>query len=163
LDFVFSLTPRSRLSPGVVSIPLFVQTLLLVGLPERLPPGFGLEHLGQTPVVDYFRSDPLIGRWLRHHGAPEQSVRVAIFAATTDLVLELLLRGAGVGVLPDHLAQPWLARGELRVFSPGPEPLSEVVWLNERAEGYRGRALLAFREAVTEQFAASLPPPIQPG
>jgi DNA-binding transcriptional LysR family regulator len=156
LDFVFSFQSRAGSSPRITATRLFEQELVLVGHRKFFHPGFDLDALARTPLVDYYRSDPLIDRWLAHHYGPEAAVRgadVRVWAATTDLVLELLLNRVGIGVLPGDVAEPWIRRRRLIRFDPGRPPLTDFIWLNEVAEGYRGAALTAFRAASLESFA----------
>jgi DNA-binding transcriptional LysR family regulator len=158
LDFVFSFQSRGGASPRITSTRLFEQELVLVGNRRFFSRGFDLDALARTPVIDYYRSDPLIDRWLAHHygdagGAAAPEVRV--WAATTDLVLELLLQRAGVGVLPKEVAEPWIRRRRLVPVDPGRPALTDFIWLNEVEDGYRGSALTAFREAVLESFGRS--------
>jgi DNA-binding transcriptional LysR family regulator len=155
LDFVFSFQSRGGSSPRITSTRLFEQELVLVGHRRFFHPGFDLDALSRTPLVDYYRSDPLIDRWLAHHYGPEAAVRgaeVRVWAATTDLVLELLLNRVGIGVLPGDVAEPWIRRRRLIRFDPGHPPLTDFIWLNEVAEGYRGAALTAFRAASLASF-----------
>jgi DNA-binding transcriptional LysR family regulator len=155
LDFVFSFQSRGASSPRITSTRLFEQELVLVGSRKFFSGGFDLDALSRTPVVDYYRSDPLIDRWLAHHyGAAGAASRpeVHVWAATTDLVLELLLHRAGIGVLPRDLAEPWVRRRRLVRFDTGRPALTDFIWLNEVADGYRGAALTAFRAAVLEHF-----------
>jgi DNA-binding transcriptional LysR family regulator len=129
LDFVFSFQSRAGSSPRITSTRLFEQELVLVGNRRFFPAGFDLEALLRTPVVDYYRSDPLIDRFL-----------------------ELLLHRTGIGVLPREVAEPWIRRRRLVRFDPGRPALTDFIWLNEPAEGYRGAALMAFRDAALENL-----------
>jgi DNA-binding transcriptional LysR family regulator len=79
-------------------------------------------------------------------------LHVTIWAATTDLVLDLALRGVGAGVLPRYVAEPYLRRRRLRVVSTGRPELMDAVWLNELAGAYRDVTLEAFRAAVTGEL-----------
>jgi DNA-binding transcriptional LysR family regulator len=162
LDFVFSFEPRSGSSPRIGSTRLFEQELVLAGTRALLRDNLEPAALSRRPVIDYYRSDPLIERWIGHHLEEGFEPNVRVWAATTDLVLELLLRGAGIGVLPRHVAEPWVRRRRLRLFEPGPGPLTDPIWLNEPADRYRGFALRAFRAAVIEDLgdgAADRPSP----
>jgi DNA-binding transcriptional LysR family regulator len=64
LDFAFALRPRSNTHAGLESTQLFEEALLLVASRRFFRHGFTLEALARTPIVDYYRSDPLIERWL---------------------------------------------------------------------------------------------------
>lgn len=152
LDFVMALD-RWQSDGRIRSRRLFEQELVLVAAPRvygRLA-AFDPEALSETPIVDYYRSDPLVVRWLRHHWRvsatrARRKVRVATWAATTDLVLELVLRGAGAGVLPLQVAARHVARGRLRVVETGRPALRDTIWLLELRTARRSAALDAFRE-----------------
>lgn len=152
LDCTFSFqTPES--GGRLVATRLFEQKLVLVSGPRYFRRGFSTDELPSVPVVDYYQSDPLIERWLAHHvgaGAPRPDVQ--IWAATTDMVLELVLDGAGVGVVPDSLVASYVKRRRLRVLSPRGRELTDFIWLNEPRGAYRDAALTAFREAAIEAF-----------
>jgi DNA-binding transcriptional LysR family regulator len=184
LDFVLSYAPRSATAPDLVSTRLFAQELVLVSSARHFQSGFSMRELAQTPVVDYYQSDPLILRWLQHHFPGEDAApNVHFWAATTDLVLELVQSGAGVGVLPRLMLSP--ARpvttassragrggavkparagvanpspkrklGELALREVGPSaPLVDHVWLNEPRDADRDRTQRAFREVLLSILA----------
>jgi DNA-binding transcriptional LysR family regulator len=147
LDLALSLRPPRDEAPRVRSEKLFEQTLVLAvrELPGRGPPDFAA--LRELPIVDYYQSDPLIDRWTRHHhgGKRLPRERLRAFAGSTDLALELVLRGVGAAVVPEDLAEPYRRRRELRVI-PGPRaPLRDFVWLNELRAARRSPAPAAFR------------------
>jgi DNA-binding transcriptional LysR family regulator len=163
LDFVLSFRPQQA-GVELVSTRLFEQELVLVTSPAFFPRGFSLAALGQTPIVDYYQSDPLIGRWLAHH-YPGRSVapRVRFWAATTDLVLELVQSGGGAGVLPLHMVGSRRRTGaaasqhsgseRLKIVGPREQPLIDGVWLHEPRGAYRDTTQRAFREVVLAVLA----------
>ena len=135
---------------------LFEQQLVLVTGRKYRRHHFDLDALRDTPIVDYYQSDPLIHRWIAHHyrrKPPTLSVRV--WAATTNLVLELVLGQAGVGVLPHHVALPYVKRGRLSVVKTGRPEVTDVLWLKELEGAYRGPGLEAFRSAALDEFASA--------
>ena len=152
LDYAFSFhTPES--GGRLEATRLFEQKLVLVSGARFFRRGFDAAELPHVPVIDYYQSDPLIERWLAHHlgaGAPRPDVK--IWAATTDMVLELVLDGAGVGVLPDSLVVPYVRRRRLRVLSTRRRELTDFIWLNEPRGAYRDATLTAFREAAVAEF-----------
>lgn len=164
LDYSLSFRPRSEVSSRLTSTKLYEQELVLVTGRRFLRRGFDSDELGRTPIVDYYQSDPLIARWLAHHGQPGLEPHVTVWAATTDLVLDLVLRGIGVGVLPRYLAMPYLRRRHLRVVRTGRPELMDAVWLNEPAGAYRDTTLEAFRNAlVTEELGVTSAARHRPG
>jgi DNA-binding transcriptional LysR family regulator len=166
LDYVLSFAPRSATATSLVSTRLFAQQLVLVTSSRFFRGGFSLPELEQTPVVDYYQSDPLIERWLGHH-FPKQRCQptVRFWAATTDLVQELVQAGAGVGVLPSHMLPALGKRGsprsELHEVGPSP-PLVDHVWLHEPRQAFRDATQRAFRDVLLSVLAAVEPPPPAP-
>jgi len=150
LDYVFSFRAAASASP-VASTEMFSQNLVLVTGARYLKAGFDLAQFRDTPVVDYYQGDPLIQRWLAHHYPNAKlAVNVRFWAATTDLVLDLVLAGAGVGVLPDHVVEPHLSGRRLRVLGTKRRPLVDRMWLNEPREAHRDATLKAFRALALE-------------
>ncbi len=152
IDFALAFGARPALR-RLAATRHFEQELVLVAGAAHYRRGFDLDALSQTPIVDYYQAEPLIGRWVWHHyrrKAPR--LRVCAWAATTNLVLELVLAGAGVGVVPRHVAAPHLGRKRLRLIGSRQRELVDSIWLLERARGFRGPALEAFREAALEQL-----------
>ena len=154
LDFAFALRPRNDTHAALTSTQLFEEALLLVATRRFFRRGFTVDALTRTPVVDYYQSDPLIERWLAHHyGRRAPKPTVAIWAATTDLVVDLLLNHAGVGILPRTVAAPYLRSGRLRAVRTQRAALTDWIWLNEVRNAYRDRALAVFRETVVRELA----------
>ncbi len=146
LDMTLSLRPTREQTPQIRSEKLFEQTLALVvrRLPRRGPLGFAA--VSELPIVDYYQSDPLIDRWTRHHhgGKRVPRERLRAFAGSTDLALELVLRGVGAAVVPEDLAEPFRRRGEIAVIQGPRAPLRDSVWLNELRTARRSPAPAAF-------------------
>jgi DNA-binding transcriptional LysR family regulator len=147
LDLTLSLRPTREQAPQIRSEKLFEQTLVLAvrELPRRGPLDFAA--LCRLPIVDYYQSDPLIDRWTRHHhgGKRVPRERLRAFAGSTDLALELVLRGVGAAVVPEDLAEPFRRRRELAVIQGPRAPLRDYVWLNELRTARRSPAPAAFR------------------
>jgi len=156
LELALTFRPSGKLRGKIRSLRLFEQELVLVSGRRHLRRDFDLDELTRTPVIDYYPSDPLIAEWIRHHYrravAPRLEIRA--WAATTDLVLELILAQLGIGVVPRSLAAPHLARGRLHVVATGKRELVDAIWLNELADSSRNHTLEVFRAALLAEFAA---------
>lgn len=153
LDYSFSFQPPGGGATQLAATRLFEQKLVLVSGKRFFRSGFDARELRTTPVVDYYQSDPLIERWLAHHlGDARPPVEVKVWAATTDMVLELVLDGVGVGVVPDSLAAPYVARRRLRVLGTRKGELTDSIWLIEPRGAYRDATLEAFRTAALAEF-----------
>jgi DNA-binding transcriptional LysR family regulator len=158
VDVVLSLSPLRAAGAPVRSVRLLRQQLVLVGGRRFRERPFDLEALRRVPVIDYYQADPLVGHWLRHHygtrTAARAMPRVRIWAATTDLVLELVRDGAGVAVLPHDLVEPLRRARRLFVVETGKPELVDYLWLNELAVAYPRPLLDAFRAVVEAGLAA---------
>ena len=154
LDYVLSFSAKSEASPKIASTKLFDQELVLVATSRYFRHGFALEELRRVPLIDYYESDPLIHRWLDHHlGERPSNLDVKVWAATTDLVLELVLNHAGAGVVPRYLAEPHVKRRRLRVIGTGRPELTDAIWLHELRGAYRSPASQTFCGALLAEFA----------
>lgn len=154
LDLALSLRPTREQTSHVRSEKLFEQSLVLAvrRAPKQATADF--DAVAGLPIVDYYPSDPLIDRWSRHHfgrrRVPRERIRA--WVASTDLALELVLRGVGAAVLPEDVTAPFRSRGALGLI-PGPrEPLRDPIWLNELRGARGGRAVARFRELLLESL-----------
>jgi DNA-binding transcriptional LysR family regulator len=148
VDFTVSLRPAA--ARYVRSTRLFEQTLVLAARRTLFPTTPDSAQLERLPVIDYHRSDPLFPRWMKHHFArkPEPKVNVRVWAGTTDVVLELVLQGVGIGVLPGDLVEPFRKRRRLRIVREAARPLRDVVWLNELEGAAASPTRRAFRSIL---------------
>jgi len=153
LDFALSLRPGRLASPRIRSSILYRQTLVLVSS-ERAPRGrIDAGWLSGRPVVDYYPASPLIRRWLAHHFPRRRiAAEVRIWAATTDMALELAQVGAGAAVVPRSLAEPLVRAGRLHEIRGARADLEDAVWLEESAGAWRNASLEAFRATLVSEL-----------
>ena len=153
LDFALSLRPtESAAANRIRSIRLFEQRLVLAVAPAARPRRLDAPAIAAVPVIDYFRSEPLIDRWTAHHfGRRGRSPRgdVVVWAGgETDLAVELTARGVGACVLPQDLVDPYRKRKELAVIRGAKAPLRDDIWLNAIDSTHESPIQTAFREAL---------------
>ena len=156
LDFTVSLRPPREPTRRLESQPLFEQSLVLAAKQFRRGPKLSVEEITRSSIVDYYQSDPLIDRWLEHHyGVPRMPrERIRVYAASTDLAVELVVAGVGAAVLPADVAEAFRRRKELVVVRGAREPLRDAVWLNELRGAGANRAHAAFREQLVTSLVA---------
>lgn len=151
LEFALSLRPTAPGAARIRSNRLFEQTLVLAARRRPKRRGDDLAWLSQLPLVDYFRGEPLIDRWVAHHFGrrrlPAHNVRAWVGSAT-DLALELTRQGVGACVLPHDLVEPHRRRKELVVVRGRDVPLRDEIWLNELADARATAIATAFRAAL---------------
>ncbi len=155
LDFAFSLQPSRERSSHMRSTRLYQQELVLVSAERQLSRPATLDEIRALDLVDYYQSSPLVHRWIRHHyGKRAPRVGVRVWAASAEMVHELVARGAGAGVLPRYLVEEQLDGGALQLIQGGRGELRDTVWLTEPANAYHNRGLERFRSAILEAFAS---------
>ena len=155
LDFVLSLDPdAARTASRIETRPVFSQSLVLALATGVAVRGRGWSRIAALPIVDYFRNEPLIDRWMDHHYAsragrvPRSNVRAWV-GSGTDVALELTRRGVGACVLPEDLVAPYRQDGELRVVRGPRETLRDEIWLHQLADARPTALQAAFRDALS--------------
>jgi DNA-binding transcriptional LysR family regulator len=153
LDLAFSLQASRGRGSGLRSTRLYRQELVLVTA-EGSPSGIATPaQLSGLDVIDYYQQSPLIRRWLRHHyGRRTPRPRVRGWAASAEMVLELVRKGAGAAVLPRYWVEPLLEDGSLAQLRGPRPPLRDTIWLTEAAGVWRSRGLDVFRAELLEAF-----------
>lgn len=155
LDFALALRTGRDSAPRIRSSVLFRQELVLAQRDRGPRGGVRPEWLAGVPIVDYYPSSPLIARWLAHHFPRRRvDVDVRIWAASTELALELVQAGAGAAVVPHALAAPLAREGRVHVLRGARPELSDSVWLEEPDGAWRGPALAAFRETLVAELGS---------
>ena len=137
LDMTLSLRPTGQQARSIRSEKLTVRPLVLVMRPSSKGTPRSFEKVCALSYVDYYRSAPLIDRWTRHHFGdrivPRERIRA--WVASTDLALELALRGNLAAVVPADVAEPFRRTRQLAVVRATGEPLQDHVWLNDFGGG----------------------------
>lgn len=155
LDFALALVPSHAALARIRSTTLFRQELVLAAREPVARGRASAEVVESLRFVDYYQSSPLVVRWLRHHFPRRRfAPDVRVYAASTDMALELVLAGAGAAVLPRELAEPLVEAGRLHAVRTGRPELRDAVWLEESAGAWRGETLRAFRTALVADLAS---------
>jgi DNA-binding transcriptional LysR family regulator len=158
LDLALALRPTQAQRGKIRATRVLAQELVLAAGRRHHQTPFDLRRLEATPIVDYYRQDPLIDVWVRHHfGRRPRHLDVRVWAGTTDLVLELVLEQVGVGVLPRSLVAGARGRTALGVISTGKPELASAIWLHELAGGAVNHTIEVARTALVAALGAEAP------
>ncbi len=132
IDFALSIYPLASEARGVTSTRLFEEELVLVSGKKHFVARPSPQEMRELPVIDYYENGQLTRTWVRHHfGRDVGKLNIRAYGAAIDFVLELILKHAGVGIVPKYVAQPYLAKGRLFQMSTGKPELADKIWLNE--------------------------------
>jgi DNA-binding transcriptional LysR family regulator len=149
-----SLRPTGQQAGSIRSEKLTVRPLVLVMRPSTNGTPRSFERLCALSYVDYYRSAPLIDKWTRHHFGdrivPRERIRA--WVASTDLALELALRGNLAAVVPADVAEPFRRTRQLAVVGATREPLQDHVWLNDLGGAGSSRAATEFRGLLRQSL-----------
>ncbi len=111
-------------------------------------------ELKEAPFIDYYRSSHLIPSWIAHHfGKSFRDIPIAMFAAHSDMVLQLILEGAGIGIVPSSLARPYVEQKKLFVIRGKKKQLESQIWLKELKGSVATPARLKLREKCLESLS----------
>jgi DNA-binding transcriptional LysR family regulator len=156
LDMTLSLRPTGQQASSIRSEKLTVRPLILVRRPSADGAPRSFEKLCALSYADYYRSAPLIDSWTRHHfgGRIVPRERIRAWVASTDLALELALRGNLAAVVPADVAEPFRRAGELDIIGATREPLQDHVWLNDLGGAGSSRAATEFRGLLRKSLAS---------
>jgi LysR family cyn operon transcriptional activator len=155
LDMTLSLRPTGQQASSIRSEKLTVRPLVLVLRPRRGGAPRSFEKLCALSYVDYYHSAPLIDRWTRHHfrGRVVPRERIRAWVASTDLALEIALRGNLAAVVPADVAEPFRRTRQLAVVAATGEPLQDHLWLNDLGGAGSSRAAKEFRALLRQSVA----------
>jgi DNA-binding transcriptional LysR family regulator len=137
IDLAISIYPHRK--RGIESMKIYEEELCLVGRKDRVAENAGLAEISRLPVIDYYPTHLLFKRWWTVHSRKTPPlVQVRAFAGTADMVLEMVERGIGVGIVPKYLLKGTSSR--LRIVAPTSRKLIDHLWLN-RKSGHAERKL----------------------
>lgn|GEM_PF-1932706 len=135
LDLSISIFPHRGIK-SIHSQILYQQELVMIGHKEILPDRFRKESFHIIPVIDYYQSHLLFKRWWKTHfnSSPSNKINPRVYAATAEMVIELVKRKLGVGVVPKYLVEGKLSSMGIQIIQPSTKELIDFIWLNERVD-----------------------------
>jgi DNA-binding transcriptional LysR family regulator len=124
---VTSVRPRRR---GLIAEALYDEEFALVAAPscaDRLPGPATAQALQEVPLVAYAEEAPILRRWWRTVFDTRLTRTPSLVMADLRAVLNAVVAGAGVTVLPTYLCDRHLAAGELvTLLEPAVPPLNTL-------------------------------------
>jgi hypothetical protein len=150
LDFAF--VDSFSLDKGIKTESVYDEVLELcvskkLGLPQKIQTDF--DFYKKLTYVDYQEEQSVLSLWMKHHlnvKGPELDVRVYITDA--QAISKMILNQVGAGVLPGHLAQKLINRGEdLQILKGSEKNLINAIsiaYLEEKTLTLAGKTTLEF-------------------
>lgn len=90
------------------------------------------QQLKSMPVIDYYPGHMLFQRWWAHAYERElYEPHVRIFAASAEMLAEMVKRDLGIGVVPRYVAETYKNLGDIVIVpSKNSGGLQDHIWLN---------------------------------
>jgi LysR family transcriptional regulator, glycine cleavage system transcriptional activator len=139
--------------PGAAYLPLMQEDLLAVAAPSLLQPLATADDILSYPLLQLESRTGDWGRWLAHHGSPNQRPAAMLFDQFATMT-QAAIHGLGAALIPRFLIEADLAAHRLiPAFGPAIKSLGSyfLVWPKDRAER---KPLTSFRAWL----AGELPP-----
>lgn len=146
---------KSRGDLGLSDSPLLVDELWLVSSqkPPRRP--LDLNELRKVPFIDYYRKSRLIPKWISHHfGKTVKDIPIPMYASHSEMAVQLILKGMGIGIVASSIAKPYVDAGKLFIIRGRREQLISPIWLKQNPSDKSNPATKVIREALLEYFSA---------
>lgn len=128
IDLNFSIFPHKG-SHDIESFKVFNQELVLIASKRHSKQARQLESLLQLPLIEYYSSHKVLPRWIQtHFGRKRPKIQPQVFAASAEMLIELVSLGTGVGIAPLYLLDK---RNDLEIIRPTNKKLLDYIWLNQ--------------------------------
>jgi DNA-binding transcriptional LysR family regulator len=114
-------------------------------------------ELRKAPFIDDYRKSQLIASWTRHHfGRKFRELNIVMHAAHSELVVQLILQGVGIGIVASSIAAPYVDVGRLFVIRGREKQLKSTIWLKRREAAKHDRAQALFQKRLITHLQASI-------
>ncbi len=155
IDLAISIFPH-RKSNAIESRKLYQEELALIGHIDIISTQLKKENLAKLPVIDYYPQHLLFKRWWHHQFSQHlKSVHIASYAASAEMVYELVKRRLGIGVVPLYVVDHFAHSGSIQIIQPTEKKLIDHVWLSQFKHKNHTRAHVEFVNLVFKRFQNS--------
>lgn len=114
----------------------------------------GLTELRKAPFIDYYRKSRLISTWIAHHfGKRIRDIPITMYASHSELVVQLILQGVGIGIVASSIARPYVEEGRLYVIRGKKGQLESPIWLKENKDAEQSPVKVLFKNSLIEHFS----------
>lgn len=157
----FAILVAAPESPAVEAVPIYREELVAVASPAYLSRYGEPETPSELEAHRFVLFDPTARMqdvWLRAVVGPKATFRGKVVCTVRDLdqILDLAKADVGIGIVPNHMADPSVEKGELVVLTMGKEPpkgrrrATNVIYLAWRKSHREAARLRAVRELLLE-------------
>lgn len=153
IDLSVSIFPH-RNSKSIESRKLCQEELVLIGRSDLVSQQPKRTLLAKVPVVDYFSTHVLFKRWWYQQFSQHiKNVNIVTYAATAEMVYELVRRRAGVGVVPRYVFDSANNDDRVHIIQPTGSRLFDYVWLSQFKKKNRDPVHTEFLNLLNRRFS----------
>jgi DNA-binding transcriptional LysR family regulator len=159
IDISLSIFPHAGVK-SISSVPLMTEELVLVAKKDSAFDISSAKQILLAPVIDYFPQHLLIKSWWKVHFGEKSTphFHIRTYAASADMVVEMVLSGLGIGVVPRYLIEKELSCERLRILRPTSGCLIDHLWLNQHQSTSARPLQKAFVSAALKHFESHAHP-----
>lgn len=152
IDLSISVFPHAK-SKSIESKKLYQEELVLIGRTDLLSHQPKREMLAKTPIIDYYPAHLLFKRWWYHQFSQHlKTFNVVAYAATAEMVYEMVRRRLGIGVVPKYVFDSFLKDERVHIIQPTERRLFDYVWLSQFKQKDRDPAHAEFLNLLHRRF-----------
>lgn len=152
IDLSISIFPHKK-SKSVRSERLYHEELVLVSHPDVIGDRPSANQLQQISFVEYFPSQQLLKKWWHtHFRKPYSNLNVRCYAHTADMVLELIKRRLGAGIIPKYFFDLQGRGHGLNIVRPTSKALTDFLWLNLKSNKMDNHGAQSFLKVLRNHF-----------
>lgn len=131
IDISISVFPHQN-TKFIESKPLYQEELVLISHKDLLSTHATRDQILQTQIIDYFPSHILFKRWWHNQfNRHLKSVPILTYASTAEMVMELVSRRLGIGVIPRYVFDLNIRNDKIHIIQPTDKKLLDYVWLSQ--------------------------------
>ena len=133
--------------PGLISHRLHTEELMVIISPQaaKAHDAWPAERIGGQTLLNVASNSNVWGEWFSHHGLPHRMMRLGPSFELTSHLIQAVVAGIGVGLVPRILVQDEIDKGELiELFEPVSSDRSYYLAYQHRYQNLP--SLVAFRE-----------------
>jgi DNA-binding transcriptional LysR family regulator len=152
IDLSISILPHKE-SKFIESKKLYQEELVLIGRTDLVSHQASKEALSKLPIIDYYPTHLLFKRWWLHQYSRHlKTTNIVSYAATAEMVYEMVKRRLGIGVVPRYVLDNSLRDERVHIIQPTEKRLFDYVWLSQFKKKDRSPAHTEFLGVLYRRF-----------
>ena len=152
IDLSISVFPHKK-SKSIESKKLYQEELVLIGRTDFVTHQPQKEILAKIPIIDYYPTHLLFKRWwYQQYSQHLKALNIVTYAATAEMVYEMVRRRLGIGVVPKYVFENMSKNEKVHIIQPTEKRLFDYVWISQFKDKNRSMAHSEFLNLLYRRF-----------